>query len=493
MRYGISPNLKVAESTEVEILKQETLEELFDEKYEMQDKEFLETVNMYTSYKGDEDLKEVILDIYTFMQSTPFPRKWLEEKVELFNIEDMAFEKTVWGEVLFETAKDELQGFILILKQELESLKCEDDTEKFIVTISEDIRKIEEVYNSNSWDEMYEGVNNLKLDRFPVDKKVPTEITDRIKKKRSKIKDGIKDIANKIMIYNSQDAIDNIKSMYSILLKIKQIILDFDERFAKVKKDKNIMDFNDIEHFALEILTRSRESKVYKKYQEKYEEILIDEYQDSNLVQETILNSISRGNNIFMVGDIKQSIYRFRQARPELFLDKYERYKNIEELKENEDLKIKLFKNFRSRKNVLDLTNIIFDSIMCKELGDIDYNESEYLNLGAKYEEGENLEAELHILDLKEEEESIYKEENDEEEIEERIEDEILEAKFVAKKIKEIVDSKMLVTIKDKKREIKYKDIAVLLRSTKNLAPIYEQEISKLNIPVFCDTSSRIP
>ena len=252
------------------------------------------------------------------------------------------------------------------------------------------------------------------------------------------------------------------------------------------------MDFSDIEHFALNILT-NEESGASKKYKEKYEEILIDEYQDSNLVQEYILNTISRGNNIFMVGDVKQSIYKFRQARPELFLEKYESYKIKDELEAEDNLKIQLFKNFRSRENVLNITNIVFDNIMSKTLGDIDYTREEYLNLGADYLNGENLEVELDIIDLKEEEQSIYKGEEDKEEEVENIEDILIEAKFVANRIKELIDIGYMVCNKDKtNRKITYKDIAILLRSTQSLAPIYEQEISKLNIPVFCDTNVRI-
>ena len=158
------------------------------------------------------------------------------------------------------------------------------------------------------------------------------------------------------------------------------------------KKEKNIIDFNDIEHFALNILVKEDENKNYvptdvaKKYKQKYIEIAIDEYQDSNLVQEYILSVISK-NNIFMVGDVKQSIYKFRQARPELFLEKYDKYKLIEDKKKNDNLKIKLFKNFRSRKDVLDTTNIIFSQVMSKDLGDINYTKEEYLNLGADYPE----------------------------------------------------------------------------------------------------------
>lgn len=244
-------------------------------------------------------------------------------------------------------------------------------------------------------------------------------------------------------MYNSEDAYEDIKNMYPILKKIQKLVIEFGEKFKKAKQDKGIMDFNDIEHFALEILTK-KETNIAEKYKQKYEEILIDEYQDSNLVQETILTSISKGNNTFMVGDVKQSIYKFRQARPELFLEKYENYKHREEQKQGENLKIQLFKNFRSRKNVLDICNIIFDSIMSKKLGDIDYNEQEYLNLGADYPEiEENLKAEMHIIDLKDEE-NIYKNPEIEENEElENIENAVLEARFVTQKIKEMIDSRI--------------------------------------------------
>ena len=487
---GISPNLKIAESTEIEILKQETLEDIFEEKYESEDKEFLELIDIYTSYRGDEALKDIILEIYKFIQSTPFPEKWLKEKIEMFNIDNISFEQTVWGKILFEKVKDELADAILKLQNELNKLKYELDAGKFIVTLSEDIRKIKEVHNKETWDEIYIGINSLSLDRFPVDKKVADEIKDRIKQVRNKVKEDIKKINQNIMLYTSEEANNDIKEMHYILVKIQNLVLEFLREFSKTKQDRNIMDFNDIEHFALEILSKEGSAD---KYKEKYEEILIDEYQDSNLVQEYILNTISNGNNIFMVGDVKQSIYKFRGARPELFLEKYEEYKAKEYIQEGENLKIQLFKNFRSRENVLELTNIVFNNIMSKKLGDIDYTEEEYLNLGAEYLEGNNLEAELNIIDLKEEEESIYKEENEETEEVEKVEDILLEAKFVAKRIRELIDNGYMVSNKDKTlRKITYKDIAVLLRSTQSLSPIYEQEISKLNIPVFCDTSVRI-
>ena len=491
---GISPNLKIADNTEIEILKQETLEDLFEEKYETGNKEFLDLINTYTNYRGDENLQNLILEIYRFIQSMPFPEKWLEEKVEMFNLSDISFEKTTWGQILFSKVKEDLQDGILKLEEEIEKIKEEENINEIIDILSDDISQMKSAFTKDNWDDIYNRTHSIDFKPFTRSKKMSEDIKKEAKDKRDEVKKIVNKLKENILACKSENAIKEIQDMYEILIKVKNLVLEFSNRFLQAKQDKNIMDFNDIEHYALNILYKSDgENYVSKKYQDKYEEILIDEYQDSNLVQEYILNAISRKNNIFMVGDVKQSIYKFRGARPELFLDKYEKYKE-KDLKENDGLKIQLFKNFRSRKNVLDLTNIIFNDIMSKELGGIDYTEEEYLNLGAEYPEGNKLEAELHIIDSKEE---VYKNEEDGEEENteetERVEDIVLEAKFVANKIKELIDNETLICNKDKTyRKIMYKDIVVLLRSAQGIAPIYEQEISKLNLPVFCDMTARI-
>ena len=159
---GLAPNTKISENTEIQILKQETLEDLFEEKYEQEEENFIKLINMYTSYKGDEALKEIILKIHTFIQSTPYPEKWLEEKIENFNIEETNFETTPWGKIIFEKAKDELQNIKLKLEQELENIKHEEETQKLIITLSSDIDKINVVYKSETWDELYNRSSRTK-------------------------------------------------------------------------------------------------------------------------------------------------------------------------------------------------------------------------------------------------------------------------------------------------------------------------------------------
>ena len=494
---NLSPNFRIADTTEIELLKEEKLEELFEKKYEEENKDFSKLINTYTSYRDDKPLKDLILKIYNYIQSNPFPEKWLNEKIEMFNLEEKIeenFAETIWGKELIQEIEESLIDSISTLQVQAKRLVCEPELEKFYQTIINDIDMLERLKNNlKNWDKAYELNQNIKFITWPR-QKVDSIIKDEVKQVRDDVKKKLSKVLDKILICDSKQANQDIFDMYNILLKLKNIILEFDEEFTKSKRERNIVDFNDIEHFALKILLteQGEPSIVAKMYQEKFEEVAIDEYQDSNLVQEYILNAVSRGNNIFTVGDVKQSIYKFRQARPELFLEKYNKYKRKQEKETNTDnIKIQLFKNFRSRENVLEFTNLIFQDIMSSILGNIEYNEEEYLNLGANYKSiNQDLKTQIDIIDVAEVDE-LQKDQENETQDEERIENIELEARFVANKIKQIIDSKYQVWDKDleKFRDIKYKDIVILLRSTTNTAPIFEKEIINLEMPVFSDSS----
>ena len=504
---GISPNFRIGDNTELELLKQETIEELFEEKYEVNDEKFLKLLETYSTYLSDDSLKNLILGIYNFIQSSPFPNDWLEEKVEEFNIGNnikLDFSNTVWGKIILENIKENVLDCKLKLEDILKSIKRFEELSKYINVIQIDINNMNKVLNSNNWEELYNSIYSVSFEKWPVDRKVTLEEKNIAKDNRDKIKKQFSK-AVEIVNCNSEEANLDIIYMYDILNSIKELVFEFEEKLKKNKQEKNIADFSDVEHYALNILLKKNELGVYeptevaKKYRKKFNEIAIDEYQDSNLVQEYILSSISNGKNMFMVGDVKQSIYKFRQACPELFLSKYENYekaKDNQEVSNLKGIKIQLFKNFRSRANILDTTNLIFENIMSKKLGDIDYNEEEYLNLGANFEETEKeliaTNTEIDIIenskeiDDTEEDDAICSELN-----EEPIENTEIEAKYVARKIKELVDSQKVIY--DKKagyRPITFKDIVILLRATKERANVFEKEISKLNMPVFSDTSS---
>lgn len=501
---NISPNFRIGDTAEIELLKEEVLDELFEDLYLKEDEGFLKLLEIYTSYKDDEPLKDIVKSIYNFIQSAPFPEKWLAEKVKLFDIdiENTDFAETVWGKIILNNYKECIEENILGLKKIKKELDAENELEKFSQALRLDIENLESLLvNLNSWDKSYELAKTFSFVRWPSSKKINSETPALVKEKRDMINAKFKKLKDSIFIYTSAEVLADLKDMYEVLNLLQAIILKFNENYKKAKLERNIIDFNDIEHLALKILIKDEDGKyvpseIAKKYQDKFEEIAIDEYQDSNMVQEYILTSISKGNNIFMVGDVKQSIYKFRQAMPELFLNKYKTYKLKKEKSETDDLKIQLFKNFRSRKNILDTTNVIFQEIMSKDLGDVDYNEDEYLNLGATYEEPqlENIDfagkTEINIINLEDTTKDVQEDEEDNVKTE-RIENSILEARYVAKKINELVNSNYYVL--DKKegyRKVTYKDIVVLLRSTTELSPIYEKEISDLGMPVYSETST---
>jgi len=498
----ISPNFRIADTTEIELLKQEVLEDIFEEKYESQDEDFSKLINTYTSYRDDTPLKDLVLKIDSYIQSNPFPQKWLNEKIEMFNLSNKLeedFSNTPWGEILLQEIEEEATDDIMMLEKVEKELEKEPILEKFYQTIRSDLDQLQNLKkNLNNWDNAYEIATNFKFVTWPRNKVDFEELKDKAKEVRDGVKKKLTKVLDKILICDSKEANQDIYDMYPVLKKLQDLILNFQKEFNRRKREKNIVDFSDVEHFALDILLKTQE--VAKKYQNKFEEIAIDEYQDSNLVQEYILTAISRNNNIFMVGDVKQSIYKFRQAMPELFLSKYENYSKKQEKKPEDDLKIQLFKNFRSKEKVLQFTNSIFENIMGKTLGDIEYNQEEFLNLGADYPENRQDEKiEIHIIDPKseiEEKEEIFEEVEENEDAsfpveEENIEDIELEAKFVANQIKKLVENKYQVWDKKQEcyRDIEYRDIVILLRSTRTTAPIYEQEILKLQMPVFSDSS----
>ena len=505
---GVSSNFRIADPNELELLKQEALESCLEKLYIEDNENINALVESYAGYKDDEDLKSLILKVYDFIQSCPFPEDWLQEKLELLEQREDDFAKSLWGKILIKDFDDEIKNCINTLKVAKAKVERWPELIKYNLILEDDIFNLESLLpDTLSWDEKYNLAHGLKnsYKKWVGEKKVNNQDKDEAKTVRDAVKERVKNKIDKTFNSNSNEAYQDIEDMYPTLKSLVNIVLDFSKKYLELKTEKNVMDFSDIEHFALQILLRKDENgnyvktEVAKKYEERFEEIAIDEYQDSNDVQESILKAVSNGNNIFMVGDVKQSIYKFRQARPELFIDKYEKYSLNTKNEYGE--KIKLYKNFRSRKNILDITNLLFENIMSKDFGEIEYNNEEYLNYAATYFDKTNdveTIAELDIIDSKEEEPSyIFDEdvkEDDEANVtqdEEPVEKAELEAKFVAQRIRKLIKDKYQVYDSEKEtlRDARYKDIVILMRATSNYSEIFEKELTKLEIPVFSDVA----
>ncbi len=530
----LDAGFKIADETESLLMKIEALEELFEEKYEEENVSeiFLQLVECYGGNRDDQKLQDMVFTLHDFVQSCPWPEKWLHEKTEAFNIPDDAdFGSTLWAKVLIQSMQIELTGLLSGIERARNIIGTDEGLMPYLSAFQEDEGNIRLLLKrcDGPWDDLYDALSGFEFKRFArCGKEADKEKQEKVKIIRDEVKKKIKKFKNEIFMSISRGIIEDLKTLYPMMQYLAQLVLEFDDRYTMKKKEKSLVDFNDLEHYCLEILTEIKDegtadhdpvpSKIAYEYRVKFEEIFVDEYQDSNLVQEVILGMISRQDeespNLFMVGDVKQSIYRFRQARPDLFLDKYNTY---ETLADASNRKIQLYKNFRSRKEIVDGVNFIFRQIMSENIGELDYNEEEMLNLGARYEILEDAgvfiggETEIHLVDLGDtqremsgrEDEQAGEDGSDEDgltadEIQEEEPDAAqCEARIIAKRIKELMrpdkDGK-LFKVYDKKngtyRQAAYRDIVILLRATRHWAEQFAGELGDHGIPVYADVGT---
>ena len=528
----LDPGFRIGDETECTLIKQDVLIELFEDKYDKEDEDFLNLIEAYCTNRDDERLKEIVLKLYNFSMSGPWPSVWLREKAQEFNINSLdELEKASWYKVLKESLYLDLNNAKNGLDEAIKICEEDSDLAPYLLNLKPELNGIENAINSLNLnlEQIYKAIKDIEFAYRiktvkkglgdELDKKKVKSLRDDVKKKINQIKGGVFSVS-------LDETLNGIKNMYPIIKSLTELVIEFSDRYVKKKMERVILDFNDLEHLCLKILTCNDEngevyaSSVAQKFREKFEEVLVDEYQDSNNVQETIISMVSRKDldnpNVFMVGDVKQSIYRFRQAKPELFLEKYNSYSE-EDNKKNR--KIMLYKNFRSREEVIKGVNFIFKSLMSKTVGELDYTDKEALNLGASYDEInkdnvyfqdnefidlDKIEVsgalELHILDKSSDFEYEKNEINDEDDKENDNEEDLsavaIEARIIAKRIKELInpsDGKCFMVFDknlNRYRKITYKDIVILLRSTKNWADTIVEELSFGGIPVYADINT---
>lgn len=528
----LDPVFRIGDETECTLIKQDVLIELFEDKYDKEDEDFLNLIEAYCTNRDDERLKEIVLKLYNFSMSGPWPSVWLREKAQEFNINSLdELEKASWYKVLKESLYLDLNNAKNGLDEAIKICEEDSDLAPYLLNLKPELNGIENAINSLNLnlEQIYKAIKDIEFAYRiktvkkglgdELDKKKVKSLRDDVKKKINQIKGGVFSVS-------LDETLNGIKNMYPIIKSLTELVIEFSDRYVKKKMERVILDFNDLEHLCLKILTCNDEngevyaSSVAQKFREKFEEVLVDEYQDSNNVQETIISMVSRKDldnpNVFMVGDVKQSIYRFRQAKPELFLEKYNSYSE-EDNKKNR--KIMLYKNFRSREEVIKGVNFIFKSLMSKTVGELDYTDKEALNLGASYDEInkdnvyfqdnefidlDKIEVsgalELHILDKSSDFEDEKNEINDEDDKENDNEEDLsavaIEARIIAKRIKELInpsDGKCFMVFDknlNRYRKITYKDIVILLRSTKNWADTIVEELSFGGIPVYADINT---
>lgn len=507
----IDPGFRIADSTEAELLRDEVMEELFEEYYsDPGNTVFFDLVDRFTNDRTDTELQNMIRKLFEFSRAHPTPNEWLRQIAAEYNVDERSLEETPYIPYLLADIALQIEGAKANLLQGLELTRVPGGPAPRAETIETDLEQIYRLLHAKdeSWLALFEAMQTVtfknakpcKGDEFDeLLLKQVTKLRDDAKKQIQKLKEDL-------FSRKPESYLQDIKEMQPSIGMLIQLVIEFGERFQKVKEEKGLVDFSDLEHYCLGILRKGDSntsdlmpSAAALEYRVQFEEVLVDEYQDTNMVQESILQLVTKDGeatgNLFMVGDVKQSIYRFRLAEPLLFLSKYKRFTQAGE---ETGIRIDLSKNFRSRAEILDGTNYLFKQLMGETVGEIIYDGDAELKLGASYPDSSYMAAEVLLIDKKgQEEDSVSYDHDDEGEGQVVVFDQAeletaqLEARAMAKKIKEMITNQFQVYDRklDRMRSITYRDVVILMRSMPWASQIME-EFKQQGIPIYADLST---
>lgn len=534
-RIDLDPSFKIAEESEITLMKSDVIADILERWYEKDTEEFHAFVESYSYSKSDLPIEELILQLYDFSMSDSWPKRWIDRMRDKFDIKSLAeMNETSWMKELMEYVEVVIGDLLAKNSQALEVCEEAGGPTAYEAALLSDraiLAALKDISSYEEYAKLFSGISHERLSSKREEGVIPAK-KDRVKELREEVKKGLKDLGEQYFFQTPEEMLKDIQAAGAILQVLFDLTLDFMDEFAGKKEEKNLIDFGDLEHFALKILIDEEETTVQGRVvptvaalelSEQFEEILIDEYQDSNMVQETILRSISREDlgspNRFMVGDVKQSIYKFRLAMPEIFLEKYHTY-SCDALKEDGTInyyqRIDLDKNFRSRQSVLGYVNDIFEQIMQKPVGGIIYDAAAALKYGGLYEIMQETEGEIEQSRLanevellltteetsKQEEKSARFEENGLDVVEETVNEQEeavytkkeLEARAIARRIKKLTDPSTGLLIYDQKengyRTAAYRDIVILLRSMSGWSEVFVNTLMQEGIPAYADTGT---
>ena len=480
---GLEPNFRIGDEGELKLLREDVMTGLFEQCYEEKHPGFLHLISCYGTSRSDAPVRDMIFKLYSYAQSYPWPKQWLREALSCYEIKtEQELEQAPFIEMTVEYGKQMVKGYLEQAEHYLELCQDADGPYMYEDACEQDAELMEELLSCDTYQAFYEELGKCKFATLGRAKDYigSPEKQEQVKAERKKLKDGIGKLKSDCFALTFQEILEQLTLVQPSAEALAEVTERFIDAFSARKQDKNLVDFSDLEHFALEILVEEETGKpteTAKEFQNAYEEIMIDEYQDSNYVQETILRAISREavgqNNLFMVGDVKQSIYRFRLARPELFMEKFDTYETTDAPCQ----RIDLHKNFRSRDSVLTFTNDIFYQIMKRNLGGVDYTGEAALYCGADYPAGEKEDAfdsEILLTTTQELEEGTKQ----------QILKQELEAKLIADRIRKMVGKEEVVDEETGEfRKVRYGDIVILLRSLSEWADLFAEVLNANGIP----------
>lgn len=480
----LEPDFCIADEGELKLLREDVAERLMEECYEKQDEGFLRLIDCFGTARSDEPVRDMMLQLYHYAQSYPWPMQWLDKILVPYRMKSTEeLKHSDFMQSAYSYVKKMFEGLLDKAEQYLALCREADGPFMYEAACEQDVELLEHLAECDSYETCAKEAERMSFATLGRTKNFDgsTEKQEYVKAARKQVKDTFSKLKDTYFALSAEEMLAQMRRIRPLAEALVKVTGLFAERFAARKREKNLVDFGDLEHFALKILMdeeTKQPTAAALELRRSFEEIMIDEYQDSNYVQEQILRVISREEegepNIFMVGDVKQSIYRFRMARPELFMEKYDTYTT----ESSDRQKIDLHKNFRSRAEVLDFTNDIFYKIMKRDLGGVDYNEEAALHYGASFAYGEvqttkDFNSELMIAD---EDSELMREAG--------ISRQELEAKMTAGRIHDLMEhGRVMDEDSQKLRRVRYSDIVILLRSLGGWADTFANVLNANGIP----------
>ncbi len=483
IEIGLDPSFKIGEVTTMELMKQEALRMTLEKAYESGDEALIYLTESYGGNRSDDNLGKIIQKIHSFIQSQPEPLKWLNTAVQSLNMEASEFDESPAATSLLHYVQIEFEGIIHLAKAGLEKCLEPDGPAEYEANFNSDLEGLETINEAlqEGYSATMAALLNMNFSRLTSIKKerkmeISENLMESAKDARDQVKRKLSDLKGKYFAKPVEQIVEELQFLYDKMERLAELVDDYQNQYQAMKLAKNLLDFNDLEHYALAILENE---SICDLYREQFDHIFLDEYQDANIVQETLINKIKRSNNVFLVGDVKQSIYKFRLADPSLFLEKQKRYPMEPG---SMDRRIDLSMNFRTSGDVLSVVNDFFAQIMSENLGEIQYDHYQYLYNGMKFPPSEEVPVAMHLIDLGEQKEL-------DEEIQYMKTAEI-EAHYVAAEIKKTLGSPVYDPKRQVEKNLTYGDMTVLLRSTKQWANIYSDVFGQWGIPVFVDVGT---
>ena len=481
-KLDIPPTARIGNEAEMALLKQEVLENLLKEAYEHNMYGIFDLSDFFSDDKSDAGLQDKVLSLYEFAMSQSNPDGWMRHAVEPYKAaQEQDLRDTLWGRAMWDDQQAEIDRIADRIEQMEPLLESPVGPKKWDKVYQEQLAALAQLKGAQTWSDIVDVCRNLdtftkasftSLGKALEKGEVDGALADEFKSLGSQNKDSLKGMKNGLFHIDESVLQQQFKDQYPLIHNLVELTIAFHKAYDEAKKEQGIMDFSDLEHLCLALLVEPgteddpQPSEVALELQDTFKEIMVDEYQDTNGVQETIINLISRVDNRFYVGDVKQAIYSFRMADSSLFMNKYNTYGLMNDAVER---RIDLAKNFRSHENILTTTNFIFYQIMTQEAAELDYGEKESLIPGRIVEEAPSDwvggAVELHLLDTSDTNRSDETD-GDSETAGDEPENNERELDFIIQKIKELHASKKQVQNADGSfRQIQWRDFAVLRRS----------------------------